>query len=98
LFAEVGLSVGYLLNVLEAQLFTSRANGFVAVSPVLHRFVGGLHVGFGYRFGLVSPFVSYALLIEAPFLQRLSPVLPHQLFQFGVRVDIPLAGSSGVAP
>ncbi len=92
LFIEASIAVGYLANVSRLALFVRDGEGFRAASPVLHRFIGGLNVGVGYRFGRVSPFVSYGLMVEAPFLAKFSPVLPHQFLQVGVRFELPLPG------
>jgi hypothetical protein len=92
LFVDAGVSVGYLANISSLPLFEKEASGFRVASPVLHRFIGGLSLGVGWQFGAVAPFVSYALLVETPFLRRFSPVLPHQLLQVGVRFELPVGG------
>lgn len=94
LFLDVGLSVAYLLRFSESSLYVAEGGSFRPTAPLLHRFLGGLGLALGYRLGNVAPFVGYSLQIEAPFLEKFSPVLPHQFLQLGVRLDLPL----GAAP
>ncbi len=89
LFAEVELDVGYATHIVESSLFAWDGSGALRpVQSVLHRFVGGAALAIGARVGGVMPFIGYSLMVEAPFLPAYSPVLPHQLFRVGIRVEI----------
>jgi hypothetical protein len=79
LFAEVELDVGFAWD---------GSGALRPVQSVLHRFVGGAALAIGARVGGVMPFIGYSLMVEAPFLPAYSPVLPHQLFRVGIRVEI----------
>lgn len=92
---DVGLSLGYLAQVSHAAVFRPTADGFAQLQPAwLHRFVGGLALAIGYRVGPVTPYLSYLVLVEAPFLQKFSPIVPHQLLQLGVRFTLPTPGGA----
>jgi hypothetical protein len=88
-----GLSVGYLAQRSMAPLFRRVGEGFEVGSPWLHRFLGGVSLEVAYGFGRVAAFVAYSLFVEAPFLAKFSPVLPHQTLQVGVRIAL---GAEGV--
>jgi hypothetical protein len=93
LFAELSLGIGYLANVSALPLYVQEEGVYRRASPLLHRFIARSGVGLGYQVGSLSPFITYSLMIEAPFLRAFSPVLPHQLMQLGVRIQFPLLGS-----
>jgi hypothetical protein len=83
---DMGLSVGYTAQLPDVPVFRAGADGFARVrAPWLHRFVAGPGLGVGWRVGAFTPFVAYHLLVEAPFMEDLSPVIPYQLVQLGVR-------------
>jgi hypothetical protein len=81
---EAKLGPGYLLNRAAVPLFRDTGSGYVRTAGFEHRLLLTTGLGLGVRVGRLTPFLAYNLLVQTPFLQRQSPVLPHQLLQVGL--------------
>ncbi|MDX2010195.1 MAG: hypothetical protein SFW67_08400 [Myxococcaceae bacterium] len=84
----LGLTVGALVHDFEARTFSRQDTSFAPAPTLVPRFVGGLVVDAAWSFGRLTPYVSYGVLVEAPFLAKFSPVFPHQTLQLGVRIAL----------
>jgi hypothetical protein len=91
LFFEVSLGIGYLAHFPSSPLFIQQGGTYRQAPGPLHRFLGLLSLGLGYRVGAFSPFVAYTFVIETPWFQDYL-VVPNQLFQVGLRYELPLSG------
>jgi hypothetical protein len=83
-----GLTVGALAHDFAAPVFERTGTSFAPAPAWAARFVGGLVVDAAWSFGRLTPFLAYGVLVEAPFLQKFSPVLPHQVLQLGLRIAL----------
>lgn len=89
LFIDVNLGVGYLAHLGTAPVFEVTAEGAFRRQPdALHRFAVVAGLALGYAIEDFAPFVGYRILLETPFLARYSPVLPHQIVELGLRVQV----------
>ncbi|GAB3252585.1 hypothetical protein GCM10027347_11750 [Larkinella harenae] len=85
---DLKVGPGYLLNKSAAPLYHYDGIEFVKRSGYQHRFAATAGLSIGIEAGPVTPFVSYNVLIEAPFLRDNSLFLPHQLIQVGIAKKI----------
>jgi len=84
----VGLSVGGGYNLFRpfSPIYRVEGDRYRPRSLQGH-WVATAALSYGYQFGQVIPYAGYGFYIDSPFINSSSPILPHQLFQVGLKIS-----------
>jgi hypothetical protein len=86
--AELKAGPGYMLHYSYTHLYRYNNSEYSKTSQLQHKLILSAGISFGYRFGNITPFLGWNVMIQTPFLTS-SALLPHQLFEAGVLIQIP---------
>jgi hypothetical protein len=87
-FGDVTAGGGIMLSHNYLPRYESTGNEYKKVSPLTSRFTPEVGVGVGYAKDRFAAFVRYEAFGEMPFGLNGLPVLPHQSFNVGTRLNL----------
>lgn len=86
--AVVSLGVGGGYNLFRPASPVYRTGGGHYHAKIFQgKWVGAAAASYGHRFGKFVPYASYGFYVDSPFINSSSTILPHQLFQVGLKMN-----------
>lgn len=78
------LGPGYLLFVNHSPIYSSVGGHYEKRSGIQNKFALTTGLSASYTIGSFKPYFGYNLMVETPFIQNSSAILPHQMLEMGV--------------
>ena len=80
---DVNLGPGYMLFSNYSPVYKKENLTYQKASNLQNKFCALVSIALSYKFQNFKPFISYDILVETPFVNSSSPILPHQILQIG---------------
>lgn len=85
---DVKLGPGLMLFNHYTPLYTQGDGGYEEASRLQAKFAGIVALSCSYPIGSFRPYLAYSTFVESPFITSYSTLLPHQMLEAGVYVNL----------
>lgn len=79
---------GYSLFYSSSPSYVPNMNDYTATNKPMRKFNTMGTIALTYAAKRIQPFMAYSLYLEYPFINTSSVILPHQIFELGVSINI----------